>query len=44
MLPPTAGETKRMCIVCLEPYAEGEKIRVLPCHHRRADPALCILV
>jgi hypothetical protein len=32
-----------MCIVCLEPYTEGEKIRVLPCHHRCPAPALCCM-
>lgn len=29
-----AGETKRMCIICLESYIDGEKLRVLPCQHR----------
>lgn len=29
-----AGETKRMCAVCLESYSEGDKVRVLPCLHR----------
>ncbi len=33
-----AGETKRLCTVCLETYVEGEKLRVLPCHHRCALP------
>mmetsp|Transcript_24866 Transcript_24866/g.44915 ORF Transcript_24866/g.44915 Transcript_24866/m.44915 type:complete len:276 (-) Transcript_24866:501-1328(-) len=29
-----AGETKRLCTVCLESYTDGDKIRILPCHHR----------
>lgn len=35
-LPPGvhAGETKRVCTVCLEHYVDGDKVRVLPCHHR----------
>lgn len=40
----TAGETKRMCVVCLEPYGDGDKVRILPCYHRRVGcraGALC---
>ncbi|KAG1664647.1 hypothetical protein FOA52_011784 [Chlamydomonas sp. UWO 241] len=29
-----AGETKRLCTICLEHYEDGEKVRVLPCLHR----------
>lgn len=29
-----AGETKRLCAVCLEHYSDGEKVRQLPCQHR----------
>jgi len=29
-----AGETKRVCTICLENYEEGDKVRILPCYHR----------
>jgi hypothetical protein len=28
------GATRHMCVVCLERYAAGDKVRVLPCQHR----------
>ena len=30
----TAGNTKRMCAICLESYVHGDKLRLLPCQHR----------
>lgn len=39
-----AGETKRMCAVCLESYSEGDKVRVLPCLHRCVHGNLAQLV
>lgn len=31
---PRGGATRRLCVVCLERYTHGEKVRVLPCQHR----------
>jgi hypothetical protein len=28
------GATRHTCVVCLERYSAGDKIRVLPCQHR----------
>lgn len=27
------GDREETCAICLEDFQEGEKLRVLPCHH-----------